>query len=157
MQFTLMGLKFDLAAIVFVGDGEPSSRGTVQRLSHVSARLFYSSEREGFEERKRRPEISISVFFSSSFSLSLSTAIPFFLFFCFFSPYSSFHPWTWCSHSRWSTLFFCSSFEILLRSLALGRCRATRRCSERREKKSLNLGGEEIWRYSSVLIWFDWE
>ena len=80
MQFTLMGLKFDLAAIVFVG--EPNSRGTVQRLSHVSARLFYSSEREGFEERKRRPEISISVFFSSSFSLSLSQLR--FLFFSFF-------------------------------------------------------------------------
>ena len=84
MQFTLMGLKFDLAAIVFVG--EPNSRGTVQRLSHVSARLFYSSEREGFEERKRRPEISISVFFFFFFfSLSLNCDSFFSLFLFLFS------------------------------------------------------------------------
>lgn len=79
-----MGLKFDLAAIVFVG--EPNSRGTVQRLSHVSARLFYSSEREGFEERKRRPEISISVFFFFFFfSLSLNCDSFFSLFLFLFS------------------------------------------------------------------------
>ena len=131
MQFTLMGLKFDLATIVL--SVALVRAANVYHVSRIFGRVF--ERKRGIRREKETAGDFYLLFFSFFFfRTSNPTAIPFFLFSFFLFFFLSIREHDVCI--RWSTLF-CSS-EILLRSLALGRCRATRRCSETRKEVSFD-------------------